>query len=49
LFNPGWQERLGISYPDLMLPQTGETLNPQRIDELQNEAKPQQVIEINNK
>jgi N-acyl-D-aspartate/D-glutamate deacylase len=36
LFNPGWQEKLGISYGDLMLPDTGERLTKERFDELHN-------------
>jgi hypothetical protein len=26
LFNPGWQEKFGVTYHDLMLPGTGERL-----------------------
>jgi len=29
LFDPGWQERQGINYPDLLWPATGERLNPE--------------------
>src|SRR5271170_1371120 len=36
LFNPGWQEKLGIGYADIMLPETGERLTKQRFDELHN-------------
>ena len=36
LFNPGWREKLGIDYGDLVLPDTGEHLNKQRFDELHN-------------
>lgn len=28
LFDPGWQQRQGIDYPDLLWPATGERLNP---------------------
>jgi hypothetical protein len=34
LFNPGWQTKLGISYSDLVLPDTGEHLSKERFDEL---------------
>jgi N-acyl-D-aspartate/D-glutamate deacylase len=34
LFNPGWQEKLGISYGDLVLPDSGEHLTKQRFDVL---------------
>jgi N-acyl-D-aspartate/D-glutamate deacylase len=33
-FNPGWQEKLGIGYGDLVLPDTGEHLTKERFDEL---------------
>ena len=34
LFNPGWREKLGIGYGDLVLPDTGERLTKERFDEL---------------
>jgi N-acyl-D-aspartate/D-glutamate deacylase len=34
LFNPGWREKLGIDYGDLVLPDTGEHLTKERFDEL---------------
>ena len=34
LFNPGWQQKLGVSYEELMLPETGERLTKERFDEL---------------
>jgi N-acyl-D-aspartate/D-glutamate deacylase len=34
LFNPGWQEKLGIGYGDLVLPDTGEHLTRERFEEL---------------
>ncbi len=34
LFNPGWREKLGIDYGDLVLPDTGEHLTKQRFEEL---------------
>ena len=36
LFNPGWRQKLGIDYSDLVLPDTGEHLTKQRFDELHN-------------
>ena len=38
LFNPGWREKLGIGYNDLVLPATGEHLTKQRFDELHGSA-----------
>ena len=49
LFNPGWQEKLGISYPQLVLPETGEHLTKERFDELHNSSTPHGVIIFNNK
>jgi N-acyl-D-aspartate/D-glutamate deacylase len=34
LFNPGWREKLGIGYGDVVLPDTGEHLTKERFDEL---------------
>lgn len=48
LFNPGWQEKLGISYGDLMLPDTGEHLTKQRFDELHNSSESHLVVIFNN-
>ena len=48
LFNPGWQEKLGISYGELMLPDTGEHLTKQRFDELHNSSEPHAVVIFNN-
>jgi N-acyl-D-aspartate/D-glutamate deacylase len=36
LFNPGWREKLGIDYSDLVLPDTGEHLTKARFEELHN-------------
>ena len=44
LFNPGWQEKFGISYDALMLPETGERLTQQRFDELHASPQPQPVV-----
>jgi N-acyl-D-aspartate/D-glutamate deacylase len=48
LFNPGWQEKLGISYDALQLPETGERLNKARFDELHASENPQRVLEYIN-
>ncbi len=44
LFNPGWREKLGIDYSDLVLPNTGEHLTKQRFDELHNSSANQWVL-----
>ena len=44
LFNPGWQEKLGISYGDLVLPDTGEHLTKERFDELHNSSTTRSVL-----
>ncbi len=44
LFNPGWREKLGIDYADLVLPDTGEHLTKQRFDELHNSNATQWVL-----
>src|SRR6202043_2859675 len=44
LFNPGWREKLGIDYGDLVLPDTGEHLSKERFEELHNSSKPQWVL-----
>ena len=48
LFNPGWQEKFGITYHDLMLPETGERLTQERFDELHNSSQPRVVVLFNN-
>jgi hypothetical protein len=49
VFNPGWQERQGgISYGDLVLPNTGEHLTRERFDELHNSSTPQTVLIFSN-
>jgi N-acyl-D-aspartate/D-glutamate deacylase len=49
LFNPGWQEKEGgISYGDLVLPNTGEHLTKERFDELHNSSTPQPVLVFSN-
>jgi N-acyl-D-aspartate/D-glutamate deacylase len=44
LFNPGWQEKLGIGYDALQLPDTGERLTKARFDELHASAQPHMVV-----
>ncbi len=44
LFNPGWREKLGINYQDLVLPDTGEHLTKERFDELHASSAPQVVL-----
>jgi len=44
LFNPGWREKLGIDYGNLVLPDTGEHLTKERFDELHNSNKQQWVL-----
>lgn len=44
LFNPGWQEKLGIDSSALQLPDTGERLTKARFDELHASAQPRMVV-----
>jgi len=44
LFDPGWQEKFGISYDALMLPNTGERLTKARFDELHASANSTPVV-----
>src|SRR5271156_2173224 len=49
VFNPGWQEKIGgISYGDLVLPNTGEHLTKERFEELHNSSTPQPVLIFSN-
>jgi N-acyl-D-aspartate/D-glutamate deacylase len=48
LFNPGWQNKLGIGYGDLMLPETGERLTKERFDELHSSSTTHWVVIFNN-
>jgi N-acyl-D-aspartate/D-glutamate deacylase len=49
LFNPGWQEKEGgISYGDLVLPNTGEHLTKERFEELHNSNAPRTVLIFSN-
>src|SRR5579864_5020479 len=44
VFNPGWREKLGIDYGDLVLPDTGEHLTQALFEELHNSSKSQWVL-----
>ena len=44
LFNPGWREKLGIDYGDLVLPDTGEHLTKERFEELHNSSTTRWVL-----
>jgi hypothetical protein len=48
LFNPGWREKRGIDYGDLVLPDTGEHLTKQRFDELHNSNTTRWVLVFSN-
>jgi N-acyl-D-aspartate/D-glutamate deacylase len=48
VFNPGWQQRIGITYDSLQLPGTGERLTQQRFEELHNSNQPQLVLIFQN-
>jgi N-acyl-D-aspartate/D-glutamate deacylase len=48
LFDPGWREKLGIDYSDLVLPDTGEHLTKQRFDELHNSNTTHWVLVFDN-
>jgi N-acyl-D-aspartate/D-glutamate deacylase len=44
LFNPGWQQKFGVTYHDLMLPGTGERLTKERFDELHNSSEQRSIV-----
>ena len=44
LFNPGWREKLGIDYGNLVLPNTGEHLTKARFEQLHNSNEPHDVL-----
>lgn len=48
LFNPGWQEKFGVTYKDLMLPESGERLTKERFQELHNSKEQRLVIMFSN-
>jgi N-acyl-D-aspartate/D-glutamate deacylase len=44
VFNPGWREKLGIDYGDLVLPNTHEHLTKERFEELRNSSERHWVL-----
>ena len=48
LFNPGWQEKLGIAYSDLVLPDSGDHLTKERFDELHNSSVTRAILTFSN-
>jgi N-acyl-D-aspartate/D-glutamate deacylase len=44
VFNPGWRERKGIDYGNLVLPDTGEHLTKERFDALHNSSETRFVL-----
>jgi len=48
LFNPGWKEKFGVDYSDLMIPSTGERLTKERFEQLHASPQPQTIIMFNN-
>lgn len=48
VFNPGWQQKLDISYGNLVIPNTGERLTKARFDELHNSNTQQWVLIYSN-
>jgi len=48
VFNPGWREKQGIDYGNLVIPDTGEHLTKERFEELHNSNKPQWVLIFSN-
>jgi N-acyl-D-aspartate/D-glutamate deacylase len=49
LFNPGWKEKLGMNYSDLMIPSTGERLTKERFDQLHAGSEPLSIVMFNNR
>ena len=44
LFNPGWREKFGIDYGQLVMPDTGEHLTKARFEELHNSTQAKGVL-----
>src|SRR5579863_9911497 len=44
VFNPGWRERQGIDYNNLVIPDTGEHLTKARFEELHNSSTQQWIL-----
>ena len=43
-FNPGWREKLGIEYGNLVLPNSGEHLTKERFEQLHKSSEAQDVL-----
>ena len=48
VFNPGWREKQGIDYHDVVIPNTGEHLTKERFEELHASTKQQWVLIFSN-
>jgi hypothetical protein len=48
IFNPGWREKLGADYKDLMLVETGERLTRESFERLHASPEPKLVIAFTN-
>ena len=48
LFNPGWREKFGIDFSDLVLPGTGEHLTKERFEELHSSSATQSILMFSN-
>ena len=48
VFNPGWREKMGIDYGNLVIPNTGEHLTKERFEELHNSNSQQWVLIYSN-
>lgn len=48
VFNPGWREKMGIDYGNLVVPNTGEHLTKERFEELHNSTSSQWVLIFSN-
>jgi N-acyl-D-aspartate/D-glutamate deacylase len=48
VFNPGWQQRIGITEHDLAIPETGERLTPESFTRYRAQADPRLVLVYTN-
>lgn len=48
VFNPGWREKMGIDYGNLVIPNTGEHLTKDRFEQLHNSPSSQWVLIFSN-
>ncbi len=48
IFDPGWQDRIGVSYQDLQLVETGERLTKDRFEQLHGMTEPKLVLIFQN-